>query len=533
MTAMPGVDSANRRRLTQKTFDPSYLGQRLSTHQVAPPETKVHPGDELMAYMEGEVGMAIAEVAHMQSLNKVNLSTNDTSMGCPLCPWRRISRRPGRLERHLRHSHCLKNKYVASGRKQLRVAMSIFSKDKNVGRALGGYLHRSASLLRGSVIPPISSKHVSIDKELRLLLTEHGPMFVQKGTLVRDHRARRVGNMHFTRGFAELFLRTLLLQSGRLQATMNSLQLEFQLAGNELGHIMPEHGKTMWGIVEDVLRCPSVSHWRSALLANARGRHDLSVLSCDGTAKICMGVVGQPRVVCNVQASAQTSAWPRSEASYHAFTVRGASGYLVGVPLIPMEDPVSIQKALTSVVAEGDRHLVKWLIFDQCSGALFLRLREAFPELRGLCTDTTHLAMKYEGARGHRSSPGSRLLRQALRKFNMAAAAPTCPWSGSSASTPATPLALRLKENVRHSSLPEEECHLAVADIRSLGPWSKHEEWCRALAAISTLYASEMASRTLRKGKPVRVILAAACDVDRFMWYFNNAIMRADLPHVD
>ena len=63
--------------------------------------------------------------------------------------------------------------------------------------------------------------------------------------------------------------------------TMNRVQCDIQLQGCQLGHMLPEHLKTM---------CPDVSAWKSALYDGLRSADGFHLLSVDGTTKIAMGV---------------------------------------------------------------------------------------------------------------------------------------------------------------------------------------------------------------------------------------------------
>ena len=85
----------------------------------------------------------------------------------------------------------------------------------------------------------------SIDPILHMILTGNGPSMVHKSTLCVVHKVRRVGNILFTRCFAEVFLRLMLLNDSRLRRCMDLFQTHIQLSGNELGLLVPEHPQTM------------------------------------------------------------------------------------------------------------------------------------------------------------------------------------------------------------------------------------------------------------------------------------------------
>ena len=62
-----------------------------------------------------------------------------------------------------------------------------------------------------------------------MLLTAAGPRFVCKDIGSGAAAARRVGNVFYDRGFADVFLRHLVQTGGRMHMTMNCLQCDMQL----------------------------------------------------------------------------------------------------------------------------------------------------------------------------------------------------------------------------------------------------------------------------------------------------------------
>ena len=146
---------------------------------------------------------------------------------------------------HIRNKHTDRVKFVCSGTKQMKVIMSMYSLDSFTGRHPGNYLQRSSDLIRVSASSGGSATDNSIDRILRVVLTSTGPTVVQKSTLCAVHKVRRVGNVLFTRCFAEVFLRLMLLNDSRLRRCMDLFQTHIQLSGNELGLLVPEHPKTM------------------------------------------------------------------------------------------------------------------------------------------------------------------------------------------------------------------------------------------------------------------------------------------------
>ena len=75
-----------------------------------------------------------------------------------------------------------------------------------------------------------------------------------------------------------------------ISSFLNRFQCDIQLRGCVLGHMLPENVKTIWPIVEDVLRSPDIAAWRQALIDNLYNVGGCRVLSLDGTMKIAMGL---------------------------------------------------------------------------------------------------------------------------------------------------------------------------------------------------------------------------------------------------
>ena len=124
---------------------------------------------------------------------------------------------------------------MASGTKQLRMAIALFTHDHLTGRVTGDYLSRSAAQLRTTAQPSPSASVNHVDNHLRLTLSGDGPMFLAEDSVRRSPPHRRVGNLYYDRDFAQCFARHLLLTGRRLQSALNSVQLEQHLAGNCLG----------------------------------------------------------------------------------------------------------------------------------------------------------------------------------------------------------------------------------------------------------------------------------------------------------
>ena len=166
---------------------------------------------------------------------------------------------------HLVRHHWPERRFVCSGTNQLRAVMALHQCDLFRGGRPADYLARSAEPITCSVGPLSCTCRLRVDREYRVLLIASGPRFVRKDIGTGAVAARRVGNVFCDRGFADVFLRHLMQTGGRMHMPMNRLQCDIQLQGCKLGHLLPEHTKTMWPVAEDIVRSPDVSAWRTAL----------------------------------------------------------------------------------------------------------------------------------------------------------------------------------------------------------------------------------------------------------------------------
>ena len=124
---------------------------------------------------------------------------------------------------------------MCSGTRQSKLVISMYSLDSFTGRHPGNHLQRSSDLLRMSASPRGTATDDSIDRILRVVLTGNGPSMVRKSTLCVLRKVRCVGNILFTRYFADVSLRLMLLNDSRLRRCMDFFQTHIQLSRNELG----------------------------------------------------------------------------------------------------------------------------------------------------------------------------------------------------------------------------------------------------------------------------------------------------------
>ena len=167
-------------------------------------EPVVKAGDRLLRELRNEVD------AEESSSEKQRRS-------CPLCPFRRFQD-PGRVRHHIRSYHVDRKQFVCSSTKQLKLCCALFDNDQLRGTIRGSYLRRSSDILRTTVKPPLASSTNEIDRHIRLVLTDSGPEYWNTKAVVDSAELRRVRNLYYTRAFAELVYRELLMCHAKCKA---------------------------------------------------------------------------------------------------------------------------------------------------------------------------------------------------------------------------------------------------------------------------------------------------------------------------
>lgn len=501
----------------------SVLETADSAHQEAGVPPCLDPASRLAAHMAAE-----ADLAAMHCAVLLTATSGGGRARCPMCPWYEFSGGGADSMGHLETDHGPVNTYVASGTKQLRLCMALFETDQAVGRHPGSYLSRSAELLREAVHPSPPSRQKNIDKFIRVILDDMGPRVCSQTETAAVAGLRRVGNVLFTRGFAEKLLRELLLSKGSLPEALNRLQCHFLLGGNALGSLLPVHSKTMWAVIADILDCKPLRVWDEALFDAASRVGEFQCIALDGTMKIAMGLMGYPR-----RQSAGPSAWEPEESISRVLTMRGLSGFVIGTPLVRDESALAIRAAMEgSLVEQRYRDMVEFVVADRCTAELDHNLRQSLKNLRCVCLDPIHLVMRVKAATGHRPSAVSARLSSIMAKFGARASALPSGWPWTWGPRPSvTAFESTLLRHLERRDLPG---HLLVASERRLaepGPWVRYADYLTSMAALATMFPDFMQRKTKagRGGTRVGNVLRSACEYSKWACYANNVYMRTSL----
>ena len=485
---------------------------------------------------EGVVDVKIAlldalqcEVAHETATVSANLvGEEDGSRGlaCSLCPFRRLPTRAGLLS-HLSKSHKMSNHFVCSGKKQKRLLVALHDADMLAGREPMDLLARSAALLRSSVEPALPSHAQRIDGLIRMVLTEHGPKYVNLEEIGRSVVVRRVGNLYYTMGFANLLYREIMMSKGRLQEALNRVHLQIGLSGCETANLLPGHGKVMWRVVQDVMLSEPILETRSSLLEQMQEADEFQTLGIDGTVKVSLAIMGQAPV--SVQGTKRkASAFAENECYRKVVSVVGRTGCLLALRMVREESADEIGQELRRCFTDEQLGQVRYVGADNPSRHMLETLQKLLPGLKLLFLDATHLAMNFEKCCGGKRSKGSAALRRVMAKF--AAVSPGfSPGDAYDGGQPVpldkTEVSLRDTILGRAVAVDKQEAEDFLANLSVDVPFGSRQEFVRALACISVAHPSDMKRRG-HKGRRVSSILAGAALPGKCGWYFNNQVHR-------
>ncbi|CAE7506749.1 unnamed protein product [Symbiodinium sp. CCMP2592] len=238
-------------------------------------ESVTRVGDKLLEVLRNEV----TALLNMKSAKVSSEVKKNGRAVCPFCPMRSWNNnRQDRVLEHVRQYHSERKQFVASGTKQLKIIIALHDHDQCRRQPLRHYLRRSASLLAASLDETISTKHMLIDKEIRLVFTGDGPQYwslaaVQQGEL------RRVRNLYYTRSFGQLVYAL----HARLLATFPG----------ETNSLLPRHVNHWWPLVEDIFMSPRITSLEQELKAELVHHEEFEVVSMDATLRCCLPIMGQ------------------------------------------------------------------------------------------------------------------------------------------------------------------------------------------------------------------------------------------------
>lgn len=451
------------------------------------------------------------------------LRTGKGSFRCPLCPFREFQN-PARVLAHLRQYHDAASTFLASGAKQLRVAIHLFETEQLDGVALKGkYLERSATELRKTIRPPLSVTRNDIDRYIRLVVTDKSASFMNALTINKDFYLE-TGGYRVSSEFCSAFMKHCVMQCARVRGAASHMLFHLVAQGFSGAGLLPQPRSAWWSELLAVLMTSTGMRRQHRLLMTECEDHgEFASLSVDGTMKITMKVLGQAPFN-RVGGTALED--PERAGLYRVVTVRGITAGVVAIEATFDESADSVVRLLTNVLTDSQLRQVQHVAVDNASPLLWHRLRDCMPSLRLLSLDPTHLAMQYEACTGGVRTVGSCYLRVGMNRFTRVAAGLQEDSWGPAFDGRAivnTPMEEVYLNHIRRGDLSDTQSRKMLTACLSDAeqPWLTRLDFIKFLAAVSSCFPEEMRRKTAA-GSTLRASFAYAAAPTRCEWYFNT-----------
>jgi hypothetical protein len=357
------------------------LNQLNATHP--DDESVVVVGDKLLSLLRNEV----------KQVSKLRKFTPPDH--CPFCPWRRFQHRADRVRHHISTYHVASTQYCCSGTKQIKIIIALYDNDVFLQQAPCNLLRRSAAILRQSVHPGLDSSRNDIDRYIRLVIDNNGVNFVNAESVVSSLSIRRVGNLMYTKGFAVLLFKEVLVHNCKIAAVIPRLMMHMHAAGSELGNLLPTHHRYWWPLVEDIFWSPGIQALKKSLMDELETYTEYTSISMDATLRCCMSILGQAHHR-ESAASRANSAFDDASSIRRVLSVRGRTGAVVALLPLISESSDCVSDAMDGNLSRKAKDQVRFIACDNPSTKLLASVSKIFPSLEIMCLDPVHLPIVYE-----------------------------------------------------------------------------------------------------------------------------------------
>ena len=279
------------------------------------------------------------------------------------------------------------------------------------------FISRSAAIMRSTIKPALSGNNNSIDREIRLVLTRDGPEYRNVDTIIKTRDCRRLRNLYYTHGFAELVRTETLLSRIRMRSVMVRVIARMTENGSPVARLLPTRVSYWWPLVEDIFGSDVILARSERMVKHFVDNDELAVISVDATFRCCLSIAGQASFRASKKERAE-AAFGDADAVRRVLTIRGRTGAVIDMRTVRTESSADVVASLAASVLSKYRDRVRHYSCDNPSPELFTKLRTLFPKLQSLSLDTLHLAIVYENAMWKKRSSGSTVLRKIMTKFH-------------------------------------------------------------------------------------------------------------------
>lgn len=237
-------------------------------------------------------------------------------------------------------------------------------------------------------------QNTMIDRVLRVVLAGQGPQLVSINSPLYAGTRRLSAKMCYTRGFATMVIRQLLLARGRLRQTRRALGDSLD-RGNCWANLLPQNRQTWNRLVEDIWSVPYVQQLLDSVIQECAKNLESLHLSIDCTVRVLRRAVGQEDFIQPLRVRSAAPI-PDEQALRRVLTVVGRTGALAVAECLPTENADHIAEAMRKHLSQDQRLQCQFLSSDAPSAHMLTVLKEVLPNLTILVADPVHLPINYE-----------------------------------------------------------------------------------------------------------------------------------------
>ena len=194
------------------------------------------------------------------------------------------------------------------------------------------------------------------------------------------------------------------------------------------------------------------------------------------------------------------------------------------------DDSAAIARCLADALPSQALGQIQFMSVDNPSFKYLQEVKVICPNLQVMALDPVHLAMTVEYASSRRRTGLSKALRQILRKLT-AHSSNLKPTTWGAIYTGQTCASLtreeeRLRAQIEDRSMRPREAQSVLDNLEPDVPFFLRTDWIRALAALTSVYRTEVDRVAPGPNRKVFQLLHSAAAAGRSEWYFNNLRMR-------
>lgn len=301
--------------------------------------------------------------------------------------------------------------------------------------------------------------------------------------------------------------------------------LDAVIAGNELVNLIPLHTKSWWPLVEDIFASKACKAQMDVMVRQAIAHEEFLSLSIDGTFKVCMPLLGQAKFTDSLS-KRNAAAFDDASSYFRVITVRGRTEAVLAMFPTHGEGAVELRECLAEMFPAEGLAQVRHVATDCPSAKLLAELRQIMPALQGLSLDPTHLAMKFEEAKGRIRTQSTSALRMLLRKFSAIDSAIHAsawgPYFTGDDRLSLTAPERALREHILSGGMPKKKAREILDRAKEQTVWLTRHDYIESLAALSSTFKDDVGKKLPKSGKKMCHLFWSSATPDNLEWLFNN-----------